>query len=118
MSRISNRLEKKDKLNLYDYYTLGKLIHYIADAFTYPHNASFPTGLYDHRAYEVVLQKYFLQYIAEDPQVNAKSARSVMEAIYICHREYEDQESSIYTDSRFALTACCCALAVLMVKPI
>ena len=44
MRAISARLEKKEKLGLFDYYTLGKLIHYTTDAFTYAHNDTFPTA--------------------------------------------------------------------------
>ncbi len=118
MRSISWRLERKDNWNLYDYYTLGKLIHYITDAFTYAHNDTFTTNLGDHREYEVALQNHFLQYIQEDPQVDAQTAKSIMEVIYRYHREYEQLEADIRTDSRFALTACCCVLAVLFAKPI
>ena len=118
MRRISLRLEEKDNLGLFDYYPLGKLIHYTTDAFTYAHNDTFPTNLTDHREYEAALQEHFLAYLEEDPQVNPKAARTIMDAIYRCHREYEAETSNIYTDSRFALTACCCVLAVLFVKPI
>lgn len=117
MRRISRRLEKKERLNLYDYYTLGKLIHYTADAFTYAHNDMFSPKLGDHREYEIALQEHFLQYIQEDPQVDAKAAASVMEAIYSFHREYEELEADIRTDAKFALTACCCVLALLFAKP-
>jgi len=118
MRSISWRLENKQHLNVYDYYTLGKLIHYITDAFTYAHNDTFSTNLVDHRTYEVALQEHFLRYIEEDPQVNPKIARSIMEAIYSYHREYESLESNIHIDSRFALAACCCVLAVLFPKSI
>ena len=118
MRRISQRLENKDSMNLFDYYTLGKLIHYTTDAFTYAHNDTFPTNLNDHRVYEAQLQDHFLNYIQQDPQVNPWVARTVMEAIYSYHREYEAQEANIHTDSWFALTACCCVLAVLFAKPI
>lgn len=118
MRQISCRLEKKETLNLFDYYTLGKLIHYTTDAFTYAHNASFPTQLSDHKAYEDALQEHFLAFMAEDPQVDIKIARSIMEAIYSYHREYESVESNIQNDSHYALTACCCVLAILFAKPI
>lgn len=118
MRQISQRLEKKERLNLYDYYSLGKLIHYTTDAFTYAHNADFPTDLSDHKAYEDALQEHFLAFMAEDPQVNPKVANNIMGAIYNYHREYEQTESNIHNDSRFALTACCCVLAVLFAKPI
>ena len=118
MRQISWRLEKKEKLSLYDYYTLGKLIHYTTDAFTYAHNDMFSTKLGDHREYEAALQEHFLHYIQEDPQVDPHTARSIMDAIYSYHREYESLEADIHTDARFALAACCCVLAVLFTKPI
>ena len=46
MRAISARLERKEKLGLFDYYTLGKLIHYTTDAFTYAHNDTFPTAMH------------------------------------------------------------------------
>lgn len=119
MRRISRRLEqKKSHLNLYDYYTLGKLIHYTADAFTYAHNDTFSTNLADHRVYEVALQEHFLSFMQEDPEVDPQTAHSIMDAIYSYHREYETLEANIHTDSRFALAACCCVAALLFAKPI
>lgn len=118
MRRISQRLEEKEQLNLLDYYTLGKLIHYTTDAFTYAHNTAFPQDLGDHREYEAQLQEHFLAYMKTDPQVDPQLAGTIMEAISRYHREYEAQTSGIRTDSHFALTACCCVLAVLFAKPI
>lgn len=118
MRKISFRLEHKPKLNLYDYYTLGKLIHYTTDAFTYAHNIDFPTALSDHKQYEEALQEHFLEYMAQDPEVDPMIAQSVMGAICSYHRDYEQLEASIHNDSRFALSACCCVLAILFMKPI
>lgn len=114
MHRISIRLEQKDSLNLFDYYTLGKLIHYTADAFTFAHNANFPENLSDHRSYEVQLQDHFLAYLQEQPQVDVRLARSIMEGIGSYHREYSSVKTDIHRDSRFALQACCCVLAILL----
>lgn len=118
MRRISWRLERKNQLRLYDYYTLGKLIHYTADAFTYAHNETFPADLNCHREYEAAMQDYFLQYLQADPQVNPRTARTIMEAIYSYHREYSDKPADIHTDSRFVLAACSCVMAILFVRPI
>lgn len=117
MKRISRRLERRNRLSLYDYYTLGKLIHYTADAFTYAHNDCFPTQLSDHMEYEARLQDHFLSFLAEDPQVDTSMAGDIMNAISAFHREYEQTEYSIHNDARFALTACCCVLALLFAKP-
>ncbi|MGM9661144.1 MAG: zinc dependent phospholipase C family protein [Faecousia sp.] len=118
MRAISIRLERKERLNLFDYYTLGKLIHYTTDAFTYAHNDTFPVQLKEHKAYEDALQEHFLDYMEQDPQVDIPTARTIMEAISSYHKEYERVESNIHRDSRFALNACCCVLAILCLKPI
>lgn len=114
MRRISMRLERRDAWNLFDYYTLGKLIHYTADAFTYAHNDSFPENLSDHREYEERLQDHFLAYLQDNPQVNVRLAGTIMEGISSYHREYSCEKADIHRDSRFALQACCCVLAILL----
>ena len=118
MQAIACRLERKEKLNLFDYYTLGKLIHYTTDAFTYAHNDTFPVQLREHKVYEDALQIHFLKFMERNPQVEIPSARTIMEAISRYHEEYERIESNIHNDSRFALNACCCVLAILCLKPI
>ncbi len=116
MRKISCRLEQKEHLNLLDYYTLGKLIHYTADAFTFAHNDSFPKDLSAHREYEAALQKHFLEYLQEDPQVDPSTALSIMDAIYEYQFRYEDHPADIHLDTTFALNACCCVLAILFVN--
>lgn len=118
MRHIAWRLEKKQKLNLFDYYTLGKLIHYTTDAFTYAHNDMFTTNLGDHREYEAALQNHFLNYIQSDPKVAHENACSIMDAIYRYHKEYCTLPANIHTDAKYALRACCCVLAVLFLPPI
>lgn len=113
MQRIAARLEKKESLRLWDYYTLGKLIHYTTDAFTFAHNETFPEKLSDHMDYEVRLQNYFLDYLQRQPAVTVRPAKSVMDGIFGYHREYREKRTNIYRDSRFAVHACCCVLAVL-----
>lgn len=113
MKRISARLEKKEHWNLLDWYSLGKLIHYTADAFTYAHNADYPAGLAVHRAYEIRLQNYFLEYLKGDPVVDQIAARSIMEVISDCHADYLSQPMDIRTDAKFALSVCCAVMAIL-----
>lgn len=114
MSRISRRLEQKQQWNLFDYYTLGKLIHYTADSFTYAHNHTFPEGLREHRDYEIALQEHFLSFLQLDPQVDIRFAKSIMDTIGRYHREYLEETGNISRDSHFALQACCCVLAILI----
>lgn len=118
MTRISQRLEQKRKWNLYDWYTLGKLIHYTADAFTSPHNELFSQALSDHRSYEAKLQDYFLSYLHMSPSVSVRFSKTVMDTILDYHHDYEKEASAIHTDTAFALSACCSILAVLRVRPV
>lgn len=118
MRKISVRLEQKRKLNIYDYYTLGKLIHYTADAFTHAHNMDSSMDLRMHKQYEDNLQAYFLKFIAQDPQADLVIAQSVMETICTYHWEYEQREPDVQNDSQFVLTTCCCIFLILFAKPI
>jgi len=113
MERIARRLEKKTSWNLWDFYTLGKLIHYTADAFTSAHNDSFPGNLSDHKVYEADLQNHFLQYIGQAPVNQIPSSDPIMDMIRRSHLEYEKKTGSISRDSRFALSVACCILALL-----
>ena len=113
MQRISKRLESRNQLNIYDYYTLGKLIHYTADSFTYAHNAAFAKPLSLHRAYESELQSHFLRYIASDPSVEICHQQTIIDGIIHCHRRYFQGSPSVHRDCRFALQACCCVLSFL-----
>jgi len=112
--RVSHRLAEKQRLSAVDYYTLGKLIHYTADAFTLAHNTFFPSHLAYHRRYEIQLQEYFLQYISENPEMNVTSAKDIMSAILSYHLEYSRQTPHIHTDAAYILRVCCCVLSSLL----
>lgn len=105
--RISGRLEKKRTLRLWDCYTLGKLIHYTADAFTYAHNADFPRALNRHRIYEAALQEYFLRsFPVHIPRPQEKSAHAF--AIFRkLHNDYRKIPGNIGADADFTILASC-----------
>ena len=113
MARISRRLEKKEQLSLLDCYTLGKLIHYTADAFTLAHNEN-TLCLSLHRQYEKDLQCHFLRYLHQDPKIEILPGPSIIEALSRTHFLYRQQKPHIHTDTRFALMACCCVLSLLL----
>ena len=118
MARVSSRLENKQKYHLWDYYAMGKLIHYTTDAFTYAHNNIFPSDLNEHRTYEVDLQNHFLDFMAQEPQNDPHPLASVMETIRSNHWDYIHRPCSIHTDSSFAFSVCCSVAALLLLKPI
>lgn len=113
MLRLSIRLERKAKFTIFDYYLLGKLIHYTADAFTLAHNSRFPTNLSLHRIYETQLQEYFLAYLKQNPEVNLRMKQTIMETIRNAHQEYSRQKPHIHMDTTYVLTVSCSVLAIL-----
>ena len=113
MRSIAARLERKEKLNLYDYYTLGKLIHYTTDAFTYAHNKYFPTNLKEHRRYEIDLQACFLAYLHTHDRQEVLWRGSVMGAIRYFHADYVCRPAGPENDALFATQACCTAMSLL-----
>ncbi len=50
---------KKSKQKPFNPYKMGKLVHFICDAFTHTHNKKFKGNLSEHSAYEKALHNYF-----------------------------------------------------------
>jgi hypothetical protein len=59
IARQLGRLERRGLGSAYRCFVLGTLLHYIADEFTYAHNAVFPGSLRDHVRYEHEMHPYF-----------------------------------------------------------
>lgn len=87
LSRI-RLLQQRQHWTLWQYYTLGKLTHYLADAFTYPHNDIFPEGPLDHHRYESELRRYFASYLAQRQLRRETLGRDLAEALEDLHRQY------------------------------
>lgn len=107
MLRLTARMEKKSRFSPWDYYSLGKLIHYTLDAFTYPHNDHFPEGLAAHREYEVLLQTYFLQVLRDYEITEIFPALSPAEILKQEHMHYMQQPGGIATDTAYAIRVSC-----------
>lgn len=57
--RLSALLKDRQAWRVQDYYRMGKLVHYVADAFTLPHNTAFQGNLRAHIRYEMRLAACF-----------------------------------------------------------
>ena len=101
------RLEQKDRWNLWNYYTLGKLTHYVADAFTFPHNEHWPDSLASHHVYETQLRIYLAEHLREYafPDCSAEQL-DLIPALEALHRQYlESRNSDLSRDTRFIVEA-------------
>lgn len=114
MQRIANRLQSKNKLRLYDFYTLGKLIHYTADAFTASHNEQFPMDITTHRAYEHALQDRFLTYIRQQSAPVSKTCGNVMDAIRHHHQTYSKATDLLSADCHYSVLVSCLVVSILL----
>ena len=106
MRRLSQRLERKERLFLIDYYALGKLIHYTADAFTLAHNDRFPTAIRLHRSYEAQLHHLFDVYLSLAPLLCRLPGRPMAEIVFQAHSRYETDIPGPDTDLRYTLDTC------------
>lgn len=90
------RLQHRSRWTLWQYYTLGKLTHYLADAFTYPHNDHYPDTLLSHHQYETDLRLCLADYLSSHTLCPRQRRGDVAAAI----RELHDQYASARTDQK------------------
>ena len=99
------RLQQRERWTVWQYYTLGKLTHYLADAFTYPHNENYREGLLDHRQYETALRLYFARCMAGRCLRGEECCRDLPRALDCLHRRYLRDRVSMEQDVDYILEA-------------
>jgi hypothetical protein len=101
-AHVLEKLQGKSYWRLLDYYRLGKLMHYLSDAFTYPHNDSFTGTLWEHRIYEARLHSCFAAYLKQCGKENPKDyPEDVRECISEFHRQYMRTSGDLNNDAKF-----------------
>lgn len=113
MTRLALRLERKQHFTLWDYYSMGKLIHYTMDAFTFAHNEHFPKKLREHRRYEVRLQQFFLKQVGSCQMPEANWDCSAADLIGAMHALYMEAPGGTARDTEYCIAACCHLIAKL-----
>lgn len=104
LSRIA-RLQRRKRWTIWHYYTLGKLTHYLADAFTYPHNEHYPNTLLSHHQYETDLRAYLAEYLAGRTLRRQQRRSDLCAALTSLHEQYASAEADQARDVEFILTA-------------
>lgn len=99
------------------YRNLGEVIHYIADYFTFPHNAHYQGNLKDHCIYEKHLKKELKEYIQsgeaeqsrEEIQESVRelgSIESICRFIQEAHDAYVELINTVEEDCRQIVRLC------------
>ena len=115
MRRISDKLIGKRVWGAIEYYRLGKLIHYILDAFTYPHNGIFSGSIMEHREYERVLEPKFNSMIMYfDWNIQYNNILNIIDFIARYHSDYIKEKPGIDNDINYSLNAAASAAAALL----
>ena len=104
MARLCRGLEGRESWRMLDYYRLGKLIHYTADAFTFAHNAMFQEDIRQHLVYEGHLQKHFKQLLEEERALPCLPFEmAAYDLIRRHHQDYETAQRTVETDAEYIL---------------
>jgi len=117
LARMADRLQREHRWNLLKYYQLGKLMHYLSDAFTAAHNEFFTGSIREHRCYEFRLNDVFPDYLIRETVPVPDPMPSVSRAIFRLHSSYCDEPRSVRTDARFILEATESAMRALLPLP-
>ena len=104
VSRIA-ALQRRKQWTMWQYYTLGKLTHYLADAFTYPHNETYPDSLMAHRQYEDELRMYLAEYLQQRTLRSQQFREDLEAAISELHRQYLESRGDLQRDVQYILQA-------------
>lgn len=100
-----DRLQQRQNWTVWQYYTLGKLTHYLADAFTYPHNEDYADSLLSHHQYETDLRAYLQEYLASRTLLRERAMADVSAAIEELHSQYMESVADMRRDVQYILEA-------------
>lgn len=117
LKRLVER-QRTSQINMRVFYrNLGEVIHYIADYFTFPHNAHYPGNLKDHCVYEEHLKKGLKEYIQsgeaernratiQNSVRNLNSTEAICDFIQKTHDAYVKLKNTVEGDCRHIVTLC------------
>ena len=99
------KLQRRRRWTIWQYYTLGKLTHYLADAYTYPHNEDYPDTMLMHHCYETDLRQFMRGYLANRYIQRQQARRDLVAALEELHAQYMDTRASLVRDANYILKA-------------
>lgn len=103
------KLQHRRRWTMWQYYTLGKLTHYLADAYTYPHNPDYPCTMLDHHNYETDFRRFMRGYLAHQHLRRQQARRDLIAALEELHEQYMATRASMLRDANYILKATTCS---------
>lgn len=113
--RTLTKLQGKRSWRLREYYRLGKLMHYLSDSFTYPHNDIFTGTLGEHCRYEARLHSCFAAYLKQGGKESTKNfPQNARVYIDEFHRQYMRTAGDVNNDAHFITQATSQVMGILI----
>jgi len=107
IKRIILRFEKKKIQTKIDFFYMGILMHYIADAFTHPHNNVFEGGYREHMNYEEELHTIFDRIVRRlKKERNHIKIAELPEYFKKQHEKYRLNKQNFFNDSNYIVDVC------------
>lgn len=103
--RTLSSLQVCKMARVFDYYKFGKLIHYLADVFTFPHNNEFGDDLTHHRIYEKELHYELVRQITAG-KITTPDIIDLQKHIDNVHSKYVLPPFTAEKDASYILTIC------------
>lgn len=117
---INQILEKRCTDTPIWWYRTGKMIHYLADSFTRPHNEEFQYSLQDHVEYEHQLHGMLISRLNQHPSPNLTGRVSTADfsakQLEKEHEIYMKESHGLDEDCHYILQTTCTALQALTVS--
>ncbi len=105
IARKIRLLQRKSHWNLWNYYTLGKMTHYVADAFTFPHNTHYPDSMLAHHQYETDLRADLEEYFKNRSLERKAHRADVVGDLTRLHQFYMQSGADQHMDIQYILEA-------------
>lgn len=80
LQKLFSSLQNKSHFGVQEFYNLGKLSHYMADCFTFPHNELFTGTFSEHVEYESVLHQRMTTLLKKVPLPGSSSYNAALKA--------------------------------------
>lgn len=104
MEKLFRKISDTEQDGVLFYYRIGKLVHYLTDAFTCPHNSMFKGTIKEHVDYEKLLEQFFLEELKDCTFKPQKWFRTELwRKVSGKHDRYMLEEAGIMTDIRFTM---------------
>jgi len=111
-SKLVSHFDVKKGADCYFCRHLGVIIHYVADYFTFPHNANYPGKLKDHCVYEEELKHEMRSYVHSPEAIRKRlgetvhSSEAILAFIQRMHDIYTRMQSAVRRDCEYIVELC------------